>query len=175
MPPRWTERRFTFDLPLPHAVLVLERVRGTPARVEEKVRALTPEVLRRKPGASWSIQEHLGHLIDLDVLHAGRLDDFLAGVAALRAADMTNRRTEEARHNERPLPELLAEFRRERAAFVARLEAWAPEAWGRTALHPRLQTPMRVIDMVQFVAEHDDHHLAWMTELTAAARAASAR
>jgi hypothetical protein len=24
---------------------------------------------------------------------------------------------------------------------------------------------MRLVDMLYFVAEHDDHHLAWMTEL----------
>jgi len=36
----------------------------------------------------------------------------------------------------------------------------------RTALHPRLQQPMRVLDMAFFTAEHDDHHLARMTELS---------
>jgi len=29
-----------------------------------------------------------------------------------------------------------------------------------SALHPRLQTPMRLIDHLFFIAEHDDHHLA---------------
>jgi hypothetical protein len=32
-------------------------------------------------------------------------------------------------------------------------------------VHPRLQQPMRVVDMAFFVAEHDDHHLARMTQL----------
>jgi hypothetical protein len=31
--------------------------------------------------------------------------------------------------------------------------------------HPRLQTPMRLIDHLYFVAEHDDHHLARIWEL----------
>jgi hypothetical protein len=34
-----------------------------------------------------------------------------------------------------------------------------------SALHPRLKTPMRIIDLFLFVAEHDDHHLARITEL----------
>jgi len=29
-----------------------------------------------------------------------------------------------------------------------------------SALHPRLGTPLRLIDHALFVAEHDDHHLA---------------
>jgi hypothetical protein len=56
-------------------------------------------------------------------------------------------------------------FRRERERFVARLDAWDQNLIGLTALHPRLNQPMRVIDMAFFTAEHDDHHLARMTEL----------
>jgi hypothetical protein len=33
------------------------------------------------------------------------------------------------------------------------------------SLHPRLKTPMRTIDLFTFVAEHDDHHLAKITEI----------
>jgi hypothetical protein len=34
-----------------------------------------------------------------------------------------------------------------------------------TALHPGLKTPMRIIDLAYFVAEHDDHHLASIREM----------
>jgi hypothetical protein len=37
-------------------------------------------------------------------------------------------------------------------------------------VHPRLGTPMRLVDMMFFVAEHDDHHLATITELARASR-----
>ena len=162
---RWTDRRFTFDLPESLFPVVVERLRGTPARIEDKVQGLPSPLLSRRDGDAWSIQEHIGHLLDLDELHAGRLDDFLAGAPVLRAADMTNRKTWEAGHNERPLADLLQAFRRERESFVARLDAWDPNLLARTALHPRLNQPMRVIDMAFFTAEHDDHHLARMTEL----------
>jgi len=162
---RWTDRRFTFDLPEALFPVVVERLRGTPARIEDKVRNLSPTLLTRRDGDAWSIQEHIGHLLDLDELHDGRLDDFLSGATVLRAADMTNRKTQEAGHNERPLADLLAAFRRERERFVARLDAWDPGQISLTALHPRLNQPMRVIDVAFFTAEHDDHHLARMTEL----------
>jgi hypothetical protein len=32
-------------------------------------------------------------------------------------------------------------------------------------LHPRLNQPMRVVDLLFFVAEHDDYHLARISEL----------
>lgn len=35
----------------------------------------------------------------------------------------------------------------------------------RSARHPRLGSPMRVIDLAYFVAEHDDHHMARLREL----------
>jgi uncharacterized damage-inducible protein DinB len=162
---RWVDRTFHFDLPESLLPVVVERLRGTPARIEDKVRRLPPDLLTRRDGDAWSIQEHIGHLLDLDELHGGRLDDFLAGVEVLRAADMTNRKTWDAHYNDRPLAELLVDFRRERGRFVERLDAWDPDLLSLTALHPRLRQSMRVLDMAYFTAEHDDHHLARMTEL----------
>jgi uncharacterized damage-inducible protein DinB len=162
---RWTDRTFRFDLPEALFPVVVERLRGTPARIEEKVRGLPSGLLTRRDGGEWSIQEHIGHLLDLDELHSGRLDDFLAGAEVLRAADITNRSTWEAGYNDRRLTDLLAAFRRERGTLVARLDAWDPDLLSLTARHPRLQQPMRVIDMALFTAEHDDHHLARMTEM----------
>jgi len=162
---RWTDRTFRFDLPVGMLPVVIERLRGAAPRIEDKVRGLSPEVLTRREGDAWSIQEHIGHLLDLDELHLGRLDDYLAGAEVLRAADMQNRKTWQAGHNARPAEELIQGFRRERQTFVERLETWDPERIGQSAIHPRLKQPMRVIDMAFFVAEHDDHHLARMTEL----------
>ena len=162
---RWVDRTFNFTLPDALFPVVIERLRGTPARIEDKVRGLPREVLIRRDGEAWSIQEHIGHLMDLDELHDGRLDDFLASAAVLRPADMENRKTWEARHNEREIGDLLAAFRRERERFVARLDGWDPDLISLTAVHPRLKQPMRVLDMALFTAEHDDHHLTRMTEL----------
>ena len=103
--------------------------------------------------------------MDLDELHLGRIDDFLAGAATLRPADPQNRKTHDADHNRRDVKHLAQDFRRERRLFVERLEAIDPALLSRTALHPRLGQAMRVVDMAWFVAEHDDHHLARMTAL----------
>jgi hypothetical protein len=163
---KWFERKFDLNQPIGVFPCVVERLRGTPARLEEMTRHLPPRVLTARRGEAWSIQEHAGHLIDLDELHEGRLEDYASGLEVLRPADLTNRKTFEAGHNDVPLAELLAAFRAARLRFVRGLGALNEEELAASALHPRLQLPMRVIDMALFVAEHDDHHLATITELS---------
>jgi hypothetical protein len=163
---RWFERRFDFaHLGADDFPFLVERLRGAPARVEEKTRARTRERLTARPGGGWSIQEHLGHLAELDALHDARLGDYRAGAAVLRPADLANRATFEGRYDERPLADVCQAFREARGRLVADLEAWDPGRTLVSALHPRLRQPMRLVDMLYFAAEHDDHHLATMTEL----------
>jgi hypothetical protein len=166
----WFTRKFAFDLPVERFPNVVERLRGTAARIDEKVRGLAREVLIAREGDAWSIQENIGHLIDLEDLHLGRLDDYLEGKETLRPADLENRRTWEAKHNEASIGALTASFRAVRDRLVARLEDWDPARRGQSALHPRLRQPMRVIDCAFFAAEHDDHHLARVHEIIVAAR-----
>ena len=92
-----------------------------------------------------------------------------AGASILRPADLQNRKTHEARYNERPIADVTQAFRRERTRFLGRLEGWDPKRVLASAVHPRLQQQMRLVDMVYFVAEHDDHHLRAMTELARSA------
>ena len=161
----WFDRRFALGMAPDVLPAIIERLRGTPARLEERTRNVLPERLVRRAGDAWSIQENVGHLLDLEPLWAGRLDDFLLGSSSLRPTDLRNSRTTNANHNAQPLDTLLASFRTARASFVARLEQLQAFDVTRTALHPRLQQPMSVTDHAFFVAEHDDHHLARITEL----------
>ena len=161
----WFQRKFAFDLPLEMYPNIVERVRGTPARLEELTRGLSPQILTRRDGDKWTIQEQAGHLLDLEELGMKRLDDFEAARENLFAADLANRKTHEADHNTNSIENILAQFRAERMAFVARLDSYDEAFVQRTGLHPRLNKPMRVIDLIFFIAEHDDHHLARISEL----------
>ena len=161
----WFERRFSFDLPAWMYPNVVERLRGTPARLEDRLSSLPREMLVGRDGDKWSIQEHAGHLLDLEALEVKRLEDYAAGRERLTPADTENRKTYEANHNSKEILEILQAFRRERMEFVERLERLDEEFRQRSAIHPRLQVPMRVIDLAFFKAEHDDHHLARISEL----------
>lgn len=83
----------------------------------------------------------------------------------MRAADLKNTATLEAAHNTVPLDEILARLRARRAELVARVEGLGAESLEQVALHPRLEVPMRIVDLCFFVAEHDDVHLARVREL----------
>jgi uncharacterized damage-inducible protein DinB len=124
--------------------------------------------LTRRLDGKWSIHENVGHLLDLEPLWLTRVLELARGQTDLTAADMENRKTSEANHNARPLEPLLVEFRAQRARLVALLDRADDALLARQALHPRLKTPLRLIDLVSFVAEHDDHHLAGIGALLAA-------
>lgn len=161
----WFERVFRFDAPDGIFPNVLERLRGTPARLEERLRQLPRQLLTRKEAGAWSIMENAGHLFDLEPLWAARVEDFIQGREKLLVADLTNRKTHEAGHNDSPPERILSSFRAARFELVQKLESLDPAAFSKTALHPRLKTPMRLLDHLLFVAEHDDHHLARISYL----------
>ena len=161
----WFERQFPSDLPTLLFPLVVERLRCTPARLEDRLRPLPPVVLTRRSGPTWSIQENAGHLLDLEALWLQRVDEHLAQRAELTAADLANRRTHEANHNATPLATLLGNFRLARAVLLGRFETVDDMALTYTALHPRLRQPMSLVAHAYFIAEHDDYHLARVSEL----------
>jgi uncharacterized damage-inducible protein DinB len=163
--PIWFERKFEFSLPLDLLPNLWARLRGTPARLEDVLNGRSNHTLTAKAQDKWSAQEHAGHLLDLEPLWRARLEDYVAGRDELTAADLTNRRTDVANHNARPLEEILSGFRAARATLLKRAGDVDASLFARTLLHPRLQTPMRLIDHLYFVAEHDDHHLARIWEL----------
>lgn len=162
---KWFDRTFKFDFPAGIYPEMIERVRGTPARLEELLAGLAAETLTAQVDGRWSMQENAGHLLDLESLFAQRLDDYLAGNATQHAADLSNRKTYDASHNDVPIDSILERFRAARHALVGRLDGLDAEVFARSALHPRLNVPMRLVDMLFFQAEHDDYHLARISEL----------
>jgi DinB superfamily len=159
-PIRWFDRAFTFNLPLGAFPAVIERLRGTPARAAALVAGVPAHVLTHRTNGKWSVQEHIAHLTDLGVLDDKRLQDYLAGASNLSPADLQNRATERADHNSQPISVVLERLRTGRMDLVRRMDALTEEEVGRTAIHPRLKQPMRLMDWASFVADHDDHHLA---------------
>jgi uncharacterized damage-inducible protein DinB len=162
---KWTDRSFQFTFPVEVYPEMIERLRGTPARLEDRVKSIAPEVLAKRDGERWSIQENAGHLLDLESLVRQRLAEYLDGAKALHAADMSNRKTQEANHNQLAIAAILTDFRGQRIQLVNRLDNLDPQTFAAVAHHPRLNVPMRLVDMLYFQAEHDDYHLARISEL----------
>jgi uncharacterized damage-inducible protein DinB len=167
----WFERSFDFTFPVELHPNLCARLRGTPARLEEIVRGASHDVLVRGPQEKWSAQEHAGHLVDLEPMWMTRVGDYLAGGLELTAADLQNRKTHAANHNASALDKIMAEFRAARSTLMHEVQKIDPALFPRTMLHPRLKQPMRLVDHLYFVAEHDDHHLACIWELINTERA----
>jgi uncharacterized damage-inducible protein DinB len=162
---KWFERSFDFSKDQNIFPSIIERLKGTPARLEEKFKSIPFEILETKVDNTWSIKENLGHLSDLEPLWQGRLEDIKNGEIEMRPTDLANRKTDEANHNTQPIEKLLSDFRAIRERTISLIESLDEETIFKSALHPRLKTPMRTMDLFLFVAEHDDHHLARITEL----------
>jgi hypothetical protein len=164
-PPRWIERTFPAHLPIAMAPNVWTRIAGSIPRIQwhgDHAGGAS------EPADAWSMAEHIGHLGDLEVLAHVRLDDFDAGRDTLHAADMSNTATKDANYRSQYIDDVVRRFIELRAITLERTARMSSAEWGRSALHPRLKTPMRVIDLMEFMAEHDDHHFAEMAFLLGA-------
>src|SRR5579862_477848 len=119
---KWFDRKFDFSPEQNIFPSIIERLKGTPARLEEKLGSIPADVLELKPENTWSIKENIGHLTDLEPLWQGRLQDILDKQKELRPADLTNQKTDLANHNANSLEELLSEFREIRTQTVSVIE-----------------------------------------------------
>ena len=168
---KWVDRKFAFDFPAHIYPELMDQLRSTPTKARKLTTNLAAETLTRRNQGTWSIQENIAHLADLDEETFGpRLDQFDANAEELKPADLTNRATEDANHNDRSIEEVLSRFEKTRWTLVARLEAKDPAYFDRAARHPRLDRPMRVVDLLYFKAEHDRHHLGRIRQLLAEAK-----
>lgn len=158
----WFERKFPPIADNGLLPTLLERLEGTPVRLRAMV---TGSAAGRGESAGWSAAKEIGHLGDLEPLWIQRVHDLRAGLPDLTAADLTNRATHETDHDSISLTRLIDRFESSRRTFIDALRLASDAELERTARHPRLGTPMRMVDLANFAAEHDDHHLARLREL----------
>ena len=161
----WFARKFDFSFKQNIFPSIIERLAGTIIRLDHKIQQIPRGELTKKMDETWSIQENIGHLIDLEPLWQGRLRDMLNGLEFMREADLQNTHTHQAKHNEADVDDLLASFATLRKQTLKSLGILNEKEIYQSSLHPRLKSPMRVMDLFLFVAEHDDHHLARISEL----------
>ncbi len=163
----WGNRKFDFDFAADEYPRFIERLRRTPDRLADLIDSLPRLTLTRRDGESWSIQENVGHVGDVDLLFIRRLEEYKSGVDLLTPAEMSGKKTFGARHNEKEAGKVLAYFRGQRELNVDSLDRLPGEMFERSARHPRLKKEMRLCDMLQFQAEHDDYHIERIEHLIA--------
>jgi len=162
---KWTQRKFDFGFQKEYLPFMLERIRATAPRIEEMTKGFSEEKLAQQVNEQWSVKQHIGHFIDLEELHQTRVEQFKEGLLELRAADMSNKKTYEADHNQRKVADLLSELRKARAHFINSILEIDEDKLDHKAMHPRLQKEITITDLVYFVGEHDNHHMTIMDSL----------
>lgn len=160
----WYDRRFDFTFCADLMPNIAARLRGTPARLEDLLQSCEKNALTTRVGGRWSIQENVGHLLDVEPLWIARVCDFAAG-----SSQLTPPRPRTPQVDGTPLASLLRDFRQKRFQLLRAVEEIGGAALMTSILHPRLQVPIRLADHLYFVAEHDDHHLAWIWRLVQSA------
>jgi uncharacterized damage-inducible protein DinB len=143
---------------------ILERLDGTPARLKEKMASINLDSSSSAEG-KWSIKKEIGHLIDLEPLWLARTLQIIDNQKDLKKTDLANTKTHETDHDSRDFDDLIQDFKQHRRELMCVLNDVTEADLDKTAVHPRLGTPMKIIDLAYFVAEHDDHHLAQITVL----------
>ena len=162
---KWIKHQFNFDIDPGWAYNILNRIGDTPMRLKYHFGGMMDEPLSYEPNGKWSIKKHIGHLIDLEHLHMKRLKEFAVLKKILSPADMSNAATESATHNKKNITDLINELEKGRAEFINKFLALPPESHLHQALHERLNAVMKPVDLLFFVAEHDDHHLTSTLEI----------
>lgn len=140
--------------------ILFERLQGTTIRIQDKILGISPSILKESKNSKWSVTEHIGHLSDLEPLWIGRVSDIVNEMEYMRSADLTNQKTYLAKHNNRKLKDIISDFASQRRMLLNALLELNDDDLEKQTLHPRLKTPMKMVDLMHFVAEHDDHHLA---------------
>jgi uncharacterized damage-inducible protein DinB len=156
---RWVERSFHFDFPVSLFPVIFSRLEGSIFRLKCILTNADDELCSRNLDG-WSVKEQLGHLCDLEDLWWKRLEDFVNNRPILTAADTNNPATHAANHNAKSIEHLLHNFTVERQKMLETIYGFENEILEKTSVHARLNMPMRLIDLLFFIAEHDDHHIA---------------
>ena len=107
---KWFERKFDFSKEQNIFPSIIERLKGTPILLDYKVSTISDLDLKIKFQNSWSIQDNIGHLIDLEPVWLGRLHDILRGDEMMRTIDLANTKTNQANHNSGSAKDLIKEF-----------------------------------------------------------------
>ena len=160
----WFEREFNFGLPAGMLPFYIERLQGTIARIESKVKGVSEEILSHKLDAKWSVKQNIGHLAEVDEIALKRITEMIAGISPMSPAVFEPRQD----YNQQPVREVIAYFRENRIKNMNRYETLHDADLQRASLHPRLKVNMTPVDLAWFDAEHDDHHLVRMHEIISA-------
>lgn len=158
----WSQRQLPFGKGADEFPNLIERLRGTPARVADLLSNQSIERLVLRVQGRWCAMEHVAHLLLLDQRFHARIDDFLALRPTLCRIELGDQHHWLELTRSRHPGDLLEEYRLTRLDLVRRTSALQGHFLQHKAVHPCLGSAYTPVDMALWIAEHDDHHLLAM-------------
>lgn len=120
------------------------------------------QALHRYAPGKWSVKEVLGHVIDSERVFAYRAMAFARGERQSLPGYDEDSWVAAASFDARPLPGLLDELQRVRAATVAMFAGMADETWNRVGTANNRATSVRSMPFI--LAGHERHHVRILRE-----------
>jgi uncharacterized damage-inducible protein DinB len=164
---KWFERTFDLSFDVEQYSIIYQRLQQAPGMLNTILQNIPEPKLTYQHDGKWSVKEHLGHLALLEPLWRTRIHDILEKKPELTPTDLDNKKTSEAGFNFYTLADLLQNVADERKETLSLLDSIHVKDQHGTSLHPRMQQPMRIIDIMYFTAEHDDHHIGVIQQMLA--------
>jgi hypothetical protein len=148
----------------------LDALAAFPQQLQQTVRGLDERMLRFKPAPNeWSITEVIGHLIDIDILMAGRIGQIIArDNPALTVFDVDAEVLRRDYQNKQANL-LLVNFAERRAANVEEWRYIRPANLQRAGMHPT-RGALTIAAIIGTLPPHDQTHMAQIRANLAAAR-----
>jgi len=157
---KWFDRKFDTNIDIEQFEDALSRMEHFPAVLNQLLETCPKKVTTIKTDGKWSVNENVGHLILLEDLWRKRFQDIKDGKHDMSPADLNNTATDQAFFNKSVLDELTKNLIDERAKTIALLQGISKEDLLKKSIHPRLNQPMNIVDLMYFVAGHDEHHMS---------------
>lgn len=143
---------------------LIDELSGMPGRL----RAISSEAANATPRSNeeWGVPEIIAHLVDIERVYRGRINEVLSQDSAyLKAAD-PNALAQAHDYASRDMAASIEEFSEERGETLSLLFNLALKDWEKTGIHYK-HGEVSVEDLVERLIEHDTGHMEQIQQVLA--------
>lgn len=152
-------RAFLFKI-----MIEIDQLLTFPITLRDVIQKVDNTLLLDRPQQKWSIQTHAGHLLTMESLWIGRLDDFFLERPTLRPWNGNNADTEAAQFDLQNISQILDDFESIRTAHLTMIKKNLELLIPRSCLHERSGRQLSFQEHLQWIVNHDQEHLKIINE-----------
>jgi hypothetical protein len=145
----------------------LDALAAFPETLKRNIQNHDAAALRHKQGSEWSAVEVIGHLIDVNAIWFGRIQQMLSAERPTLAAPNVDESVQRNDYQNKQKDFLLITFAERRAELVDFLRGLKPMHFERVGIHPT-RGEVTVADGIAILANHDRMHNEQLEQAIAA-------